>query len=1001
MKHWDIEDISTRDLFEKTLKIAKVGIYELSVASNTIYWSGVTREITEVPSDFVPTLENIKYFFKEGNCREQAIQALHRAKEHGEPFDLDVEMITAKGNQRYVRNIGYPEFRNGNCVKIIGVLQDITERKRIKFDLTRKNQLLGFAEKMAHIGHWRIDPVSQKFTWSENMYRIADLKIGVPMTLEKYLKHIPGEDRKKILEHIDKCNETKIFEPFTHRIKHKDGSIHHFKVIGEIIVNEQGEIDQIIGTSQDITEFVHQKQELLEKNQQLNNAEKIAKIGHWRWCLDTDTAYWSDNLYEISGVDKSIKVDTEVFLNTIFHEDREAVKANMENAVATRNFEPIVYRIQLKDGTLKTINTVGQAITDSKGMVQEILGTCQDITEHTIKEQELIFKNQQLNLAEKMAKIGNWKWNALTNEVQWSDNLYDIYGHPKDADLSYEVFLNYVHEDDRPYVERKIGEASETGVYEDLNYRIRLQDGSVKTIKSTGIVNVAHGQTIEMLGTCQDITDQFNKAQEVIQKNQQLTFAEELAKIGYWEWDVVNDHLTWSDNMYRIFDMEVGTPLGFENVVEAIHPGDRDMFRAHAEEFIAEKKFRKFMHRIVYDSGAVRTVELYGEVVTDRAGNVLKMVGITQDITEQRMSEIKFRGLLDSAPDTMIIVDTKGLIQLANKQAEKMFGYKATELVDQHVSMLVPNRLWDTMEYHANIFFKDPKHTGLPADLDFYVQNKAGFQIPVQVTLSPLVTSEGLLVSLAIRDITEQKQSAHRILETNKSLKESANKLKIQNKQLAEFNHITSHNLRSPVSNLSSLINIYKTEEDSDLREELIEKMESVTNHLTWTLDTLVESLVIKNKTNVALEETIFESILQKTKDMLAAQILKTEAIIEHDFSEVESAMYNKIYLESIFLNLISNSLKYRDENRKPKILVKSKIKNGRTQLEFRDNGLGIDLKKNGHKLFGFSKVFHRNKDAKGVGLFLTKAQIDAMGGKIWAESEPGIGTSFFVNLNH
>lgn len=874
MKHWNIEDVSTRDLFEKTLKIAKVGIYELNVISKEIYWSSVTREITEVPNSFIPTLENIQQFFIEGNCRNQVKLALKGAQANGESFDLDVEMVTAKGNQRFVRHIGYPYFENGTCVKVFGILQDITERKKIRFDLVKKNRYLGFAEKMAHLGHWKINPKKQEFTWSENMHSITDFEIGTPMTLEKYLSHIPEADRKTILDHIDKCNRTKIFEPFTHRIIHKDGSLHHFKVLGEIITDKNGEIEQIIGTSQ-------------------------------------------------------------------------------------------------------------------------------DITEQTIKEQELVLKNQQLNLAEKMAKIGNWKWNTVTGEIQWSDNLHEIYGHPKDEDLSYEVYLNYVHEQDRHLVERKIGEAVENGVYEDLNYRIRLKDGSIKTIKSTGIVKMNKGQTIEMLGTCQDVTEQFNKAQELIEKNQQLTFAEELARIGYWEWDIVNDHLTWSDNMYRIFGMEVGIPLGFENVVAAIHPDDRDMFRAHAEEFIAEKRFRKFMHRIVYDDGTVRTVELYGEVISDRAGNVLKMVGITQDITEQRMSEIKFRGLLESAPDAMVIVDTKGKIQLANKQAEKMFGYKATELVDQYVSMLVPNRLWDTMEYHANVFFKDPKHTGLPADLDFYVHNKAGFQIPIQVTLSPLETSEGLLVSLAIRDITEQKQTAHRILETNKSLKESANRLKTQNRQLAEFNHITSHNLRSPVSNLSSLINIYKTEEDNDLKEELIDKIESVTNHLTWTLDTLVESLVIKNKTNVALEETIFESVLQKTKDMLAAEILKTKAIIEHDFSETESTMYNNIYLESIFLNLISNSLKYRDEKRRPRIFVKSKISNGRTQLEFRDNGLGIDLKKNGHKLFGFSKVFHRNKDAKGVGLFLTKAQVDAMGGKIWAESEPGVGTSFFINLNH
>lgn len=739
------QNTGSRELFEKTAKLGRIGVYELNTISNEIYWSDITREITEVPNAFIPKLDNIEFFFKEGSCRDKAKQALKDAMVKGKPFDLDMEVVTANGNQRFVRNIGYPKFENGSCVTIFGILQDITDRKRTQFELARKNQLLSFAEK-------------------------------------------------------------------------------------------------------------------------------ISKIGHWKWVADT-------------------------------------------------------------------------------------------------------------------------------GDVIWSESLYEIYGHPKEETLSYEVYLNYIHKDDRHFVEKKINEAIENGIYEDLTYRIQLRDGSIKTIKSTGVVKTTDGTTLEMLGTCQDISEQTTREQELVRKNQQLTFAEELAKIGYWEWDVMNDHLTWSDNMYRIFDMEVGTPLGFENVVAAIHPDDRDMFRAHAEEFIAEKKFRKFMHRVIYKDGTLRTVELFGEVVLDNLGNVVKMVGITQDITEQRMSEIKFRGLLDSAPDPMVIVDQMGTVQLTNKQAEKMFGYKSTELIHQHVSILVPNRLWDTMEYHAKIFFKDPKHTSLPTDLDFFVHNRSGFQIPVQVTLSPLETSEGLLVSIAIRDITEQKQSAHRILETNKSLKASAKRLKAQNRQLEEFNHITSHNLRSPVSNLSALLSIYKTEKDPDIKEALIEKMESVTDHLTWTLDTLVESLVIKNKTELPLEETFFENTMQRTKEMLAAEILNTEAIIKYDFSEVPSIKYNKIYLESIFLNLISNSLKYKAAGRTPEILVRSKITDGKTQLEFKDNGLGIDLNKNGHKLFGFSKVFHRNEDAKGVGLFLTKAQIDAMGGKIWAESEPGVGTSFFINF--
>ena len=600
----------------------------------------------------------------------------------------------------------------------------------------------------------------------------------------------------------------------------------------------------------------------------------------------------------------------------------------------------------------------------------------------------------------KLAKIGIYELNVATNQIYWSDVTRNITEVPDDFVPSLDNLASFFNEGHyRDMARDAMQNAIAKGEPYDLDMEVVTAKGNIRYVRNVGNPKMENGVCVKLFGFLQDITERKRTKIELTKKIQQLNLAEQLAQIGYWEWDIVADNILWSDNLYRIFGLEIGTPIHFERVIEAIHPDDRKEFRENAQEFIAEKRFRKFMHRIVHKDGSIRTVELIGELIMNPQGEVIKMIGTTQDITEQRMSEIKFRGLLDSAPDTMVIVDRNGIIQLINKQAEKMFGYKSSELIDKHVTILVPNRLWDTMEYYAVNFFKAPKHTGLPADLDFFVHNKSGFQIPVQVTLSPLETSEGLLVSIALRDITVQKQAAHRILETNKSLKESAKRLKAQNRQLEEFNQITSHNLRSPVSNLSALLDIYKTESDSETKEMIIEKIESVTNHLTWTLDTLVESLLIKKSSQQALEKCHFDKTLERTKEMLAAEILKTEAVITSDFSEAPTVMYNKVYLESIFINLISNSLKYKAKDRAPEIVVQSKMIDGTVQLEFRDNGSGINLKKNGHKLFGFSKVFHRNDDAKGVGLFITKAQVDAMGGKIWAKSEEGKGTSFFINL--
>ncbi|MGB2759264.1 MAG: ATP-binding protein, partial [Maribacter stanieri] len=127
--------------------------------------------------------------------------------------------------------------------------------------------------------------------------------------------------------------------------------------------------------------------------------------------------------------------------------------------------------------------------------------------------------------------------------------------------------------------------------------------------------------------------------------------------------------------------------------------------------------------------------------------------------------------------------------------------------------------------------------------------------------------------------------------------------------------------------------------------------------------------------------------------------ILKSGAVINGDFSEFSDILYNRIYMESIFLNLIGNAIKYRAEDRTPEILITSRVEYGKNIVTFKDNGLGINLERHGHKLFGLNKVFHRHPDAKGVGLFLTKTQIESLGGTITATSEVNVGTIFTIKF--
>lgn len=240
------------------------------------------------------------------------------------------------------------------------------------------------------------------------------------------------------------------------------------------------------------------------------------------------------------------------------------------------------------------------------------------------------------------------------------------------------------------------------------------------------------------------------------------------------------------------------------------------------------------------------------------------------------------------------------------------------------------------------------------------------------------------------------RQNTKRLL-LDKIIQENLmDELTIQNQQLNDFASITSHNLRSPASNITALI--ATIEDDSPIEEykTIFEMLRKVAQNLNDSLNQLMEVLHIK-KNKIEKEILSFHQVYSKTIESLQGEILKSGAIIKADFKEVSEIAYSRIYLESIFHNLISNALKYRALERTPEITIRSERKNNIVYLYVIDNGLGIDLTKNGHKIFGMNQIFHNHPEAKGIGLFMTKTQIESMKGKISVASEVNIGTTFTV----
>lgn len=250
--------------------------------------------------------------------------------------------------------------------------------------------------------------------------------------------------------------------------------------------------------------------------------------------------------------------------------------------------------------------------------------------------------------------------------------------------------------------------------------------------------------------------------------------------------------------------------------------------------------------------------------------------------------------------------------------------------------------------------------------------------------------------------ITELNESninlASLVEEKTQKLKASNEELISHNSELQHFSNTISHNLRGPVANILGLANLFGLDKGENSNEELTKHIKASAESLDNTLKDLNKIIDIRNHLYQIKENVIFSEEFDKVREVLKGKISSCDANISINFKD-DSLYCIRSYMNSIMYNLLSNALKYRDASRTCEINVSTYADNGNIILEVEDNGVGLDLDKYGHQIFGMYKRFHDHVDGKGLGLFLTKQQVESLGGKIMLESTPGVGAKFSIIL--
>lgn len=491
---------------------------------------------------------------------------------------------------------------------------------------------------------------------------------------------------------------------------------------------------------------------------------------------------------------------------------------------------------------------------------------------------------------------------------------------------------------------------------------------------------------------------------EIKESNERYDIVSKATSDTIWDWKLQEDNMSWNRGIENVFGYtldQVGTSSKWW--FDKIHPEDTIKMSIKLYSFI-EQKTEKWQdqYRFRCADGTYKYVLDRGFILKDENGKSLRMIGAIQDITKQKEEEQRLKLLetvITQTKDSIIIIEPDledgniPRIVYVNPAFSVMSGYSAEEIIGESPNIFIGPKS-DMQEFEKLSNAIKNKQECLIETIS-YKKNREEYW--VGFSMLPVYNSERELshwVSIQ-KDITEEKKQE---VEKEQLIRE----LTQNNKDLQQFSYITSHNLRAPLSNLTGLLNLIEDIpiENPELRE-ILDGFNKSTHLLNETIEDLVKVIVIKDNPSIQKEDLSLIDVFENVFSQLDFLIGLHKPIIIIDFKKAPVLNTNKAYLESILLNLLTNAIKYKSETRKSKISISSDRIDDTVFLVFKDNGIGIDLVRNKDKVFGLYQRFHNLPDSKGLGLYLVKSQVEAMGGSISIESEVNKGTTFTLTFKN
>ena len=558
--------------------------------------------------------------------------------------------------------------------------------------------------------------------------------------------------------------------------------------------------------------------------------------------------------------------------------------------------------------------------------------------------------------------------------------FYDLYPVDKEWERKHQRILNEGLEESKPA---------------DL-FTIDGQEIWVKW--SVGPTRDDNGNINGIVITTENVTDTMNHKVKLDREHQLLMDATNKAKIGSWEVNHLTNEVYWSHVTRDIHDVD-------DDFIPDVTKG-LDFYKSGINQEIVTDIFNKSFTtgerleaevQIITANGDEKWVHTVMEADMEN-GVCIRQFGTFEDITNKVESELnyklalrKFHDVFEASGVGMLIVDPIDFsITEANPKICETLNYESDHIkassLERFVSKVEFPRLFNSV---TDLLNKKLEHLEIVINL-----KKSTGRFVVCSVIGTLIEDEhGDPIDLVIQviDISDTKKKEDELRAFTKYVEH-------QNERLMNFAHIVSHNLRSHSSNFQVLLDLYRQETIEDERQNIVRLLSSSSSQLSETISHLNEVVAINTEkielSNIYLKEHIF-----KVMENISAQIKENHVNINIEIDDDLTVAAAPAYLDSVILNLLTNSIKYRKNDVPPIITITAFKHDAKCRIVYEDNGKGIDMKVNGHKIFGMYKTFHGNKDARGIGLYMTKNQIEAMGGTIKVQSEKNVGTKFKITL--